>query len=360
MPLRPRAIAFACTLAAGVCGCLTAAGTAAASCTSGSQAPQRFSIPVSGQTATGYYSLPSAQPRGIIVVGHGFPGTARDVAWVLERVAAQDQAIAVAMDYRGTDLATGLGFRVIEGAQDSIAATRMFDSACAGGTRFLNAVVGVSMGGTMSGIAVSSGAHRDGGAPLFDYWFDVAGVTDLPEVYAEATAITVPPFPGWQAIGRPAKAGMEAEFGGSPATAPGAYVGYSPIYRAGAMRASGLRGALVFHGAFDGLVTSDQSVQMASALARAGIPTNVFASVFKTPGTASGVTLDSDVLSIVPGYDSPFAGHINAVLVDTALSQLHALYSGGPGPSGLSVTLADGVLGTHPLALRRAMHLPRL
>jgi hypothetical protein len=125
--------------------------------------------------------------------------------------------------------------------------------------------------------------------------------------------------------------------------------------RAGAMKASGLRGAFAFHGVLDGLVTADQTVQMTAALTAAGVPTELYASLFKTPGTASGVTVDSDLLSIVPGYDSPFAGHINAILFGAAQSRLAALYHGGPGPAGLSVSLADGLLGMHPILPARTL-----
>jgi hypothetical protein len=202
------------------------------------------------------------------------------------------------------------------------------------------------MGGNMSGIAVSSAATRSSGAPLFDYWFDVAGVSDVPEVYGEATAIAAPPVPAWRAIGNAARSAMEAEFGGSPATRPEAYALASPVARTALMKLSGLRGAVIFHGVLDGLVTSDQSAQMAAALATAAIPTDVYVSIFKRPGTASGATLDSDLLGWLPGYQSPFAGHVNAVLIEAALGRLWSMYHGGGGPLAVSVGPADGLIGT--------------
>jgi hypothetical protein len=72
--------------------------------------------------------------------------------------------------------------------------------------------------------------------------------------------------------------------------------------------------------------------------------------VFKRPATDPGRTLDGDVLGLIPGYVSPFAGHVSAVVLLAATDRMHAIYSGVPGPSGLSVTLADGELGTVPLA----------
>jgi hypothetical protein len=79
------------------------------------------------------------------------------------------------------------------------------------------------------------------------------------------------------------------------------------------------------------------------------IPTDVYTSVFKNPGTASGLTLDGDGLGLIPGYVSPFAGHVSQVVLGAATHRLTALYNGAPGPSGLSVTLVDGTLGTFPL-----------
>jgi hypothetical protein len=40
---------------------------------------------------------------------------------------------------------------------------------------------------------------------------------------------------------------------------------------------------------------------------------------------------------------------VSAVVLQSATDRLHAIYSGAPGPSGLSVTLHDGMLGTVPL-----------
>lgn len=91
------------------------------------------------------------------------------------------------------------------------------------------------------------------------------------------------------------------------------------------------------------------SVQMVAALALAGVPTDVYTSVFKAAGTGSGRTLDGDVLGLVPGYVSPFAGHVSAVVLKAATDRLGAIYGGAPGPSGTKLTLVDGMLGPLPL-----------
>jgi hypothetical protein len=325
------------------------ADTAITSCTATSQAPQPLTVTVSGQAATGVYSLPSAAPKGVVVVGHGFPGTAAGEASLVQQIATNDGVIALAMNYRGTDLSTGLGWRVIEGAQDSIAATNLFETACDTAQAFVNSVFGISMGGNMSGIAVSSNATRPSGKPLFDYWFDVAGVTDVPELYGDAQAISLLPLGGISTIGTDALTAMQAEFGGTPLTAPGAYLGNSPFLRAPRMKSSGLKGVVISHGVLDGEVTSDNSDLMYAALIAAGIPVDYYTTLFRAPATPPGLTLDGDVLGLIPGYVSPFAGHVNAVVGGSATTQLSALYNQGVAPSGIQLTLNDGQLGSYPL-----------
>jgi hypothetical protein len=315
-----------------------------------------LNITVAGTPTYGYYSLPSGVPKGVVVVGHGYPATAQSMVPLLPGIAERDGVIAVAMDYHGTvDLegptgTTSRGWKVAEGAEDSIAAVKLFEAACQGGNpRFVNAAFGVSMGGNMTGLSVSQHATRTDGSGLFDYWFDVSGVTDVPEIYTDATIISLAPLGSIQAIGTNAKADIEAEMGGTPLLALPTYLNRSPALKAGEMKASGLKGVVVAHGVLDGEVTSDQSDQMVAALAVAGVPTDYFTSVFKAPETPPGLTLDGDILGLIPGYESPFAGHVNAIVLETALGRLDALYQAGTTPSGLSVTLVDGTLGTFPL-----------
>jgi hypothetical protein len=325
-------------------------------CSGEPSAVQKLDITVAGTPTYGYYSLPTGTPKGVVVVGHGYPQTAQSMVPLLPGIAARDGVVAVAMDYRGTvDLegptgTTSRGWRVAEGAADSIAAVKLFESACqAGNPRFVNAAFGISMGGNMTGLAVSQSAKRADGSGLFDYWFDVAGVTNPVETYADATAISLAPLGSIQTIGKNAKADIEAEMGGLPLLALPTYLDRSPVLKASAMKASGLKGVVIAHGVLDGEVTSDQSDLMAAALALAGVSTDVYTSVFKAPETPPGLTLDGDVLGLIPGYESPFAGHVNAIVLDTALARLDALYQSGTAPAGLKVTLADGSLGTFPL-----------
>lgn len=340
----------------------SSADTVVSACTSSSQTPQPLSVTVAGQQATGIYILPATAPRGIVVVGHGFPGTATTFAAEAQQIATNDGVIVVSMNYRGTDLSTGLGWRVIEGAQDSIAATKLFDSACPGSAGFVNTVFGISMGGNMSGLAVSQNATRSNGAPLYNYWFDVSGVSNVAETWADAEAISLVPLGSTQATGTNALTALSNEFGGTALTATGTYLANSPVTRAGLMRASGIQGVEIFHGVDDGEVTADQGAQMATALALAGVPTNVYTSVFNTPGGSNGLTLDGDTLGaalgalnsaalmgLLPAYVSPFSGHVSAVVMSSALSHLNALYTQHQVPTGISVTSQDGALGTFPL-----------
>lgn len=325
-------------------------------CSGTPSAVQKLEITVAGTPTYGYYSVPTGPPKGVVVVGHGYPQTAQSMVPLLPGMAERDGVIAVAMDYRGTvDLegptgTTSRGWRVAEGAVDSIAAAKLFESTCqAGNPRFVNTAFGISMGGNMTGLAVSQNAKRADGSGLFDYWFDVAGVTNPVETYADATVISLAPLGSIQTIGKNAKADIEAEMGGLPLLALPTYLDRSPVLKASAMKASGLKGVVIAHGVLDGEVTSDQSDQMMATLALAGIPTDFYTSVFKAPETPPGLTLDGDILGLIPGYESPFAGHVNAIVLDTGLARLDALYQSGTTPAGLKVTLVDGSLGTFPL-----------
>jgi prolyl oligopeptidase family protein len=334
-------------------------GTAQAeppACTGEPSAIQTLNVTVGGVPTYGYYALPSTTPKGVVVLGHGYPTTAHSMVPLMPGIAERDDAIVVAMDYHGTvDLEgptgnTSRGWKVSEGAADSIAAAQLFTSTCQGlnPSRFVNTAFGVSMGGNMTGLAVSEHATRAGGSPLFDYWFDVAGVTDVPEIYTDATAISLVPLGGIQTTGANAKADIEAEMG-SPVLNLTTYLNRSPALRSSQMKASGLKGVVVSHGVLDGEVTSDQSDQMVAALALAGIPTDYTTSIFKAPESPPGLTLDGDILGLIPGYGSPFAGHVNEIVIGAALDRLDALYGEGKAPSGLKLTLEDGSLGTFPL-----------
>src|SRR5690242_15698030 len=144
-------------------------GTAQAeppACTGEPTAIHTLNITVGGVPTYGYYALPSTAPKGVVVLGHGYPTTAHSMTPLMPGIAERDGVIVVAMDYHGTvDLEgptgnTSRGWKVSEGAADSIAAAQLFTSTCQplNPTRFVNAAFGVSMGGNMTGLAVSQSA----------------------------------------------------------------------------------------------------------------------------------------------------------------------------------------------------------
>ncbi len=133
-------------------------GTARAeppACTGEPTAIHTLNITVGGVPTYGYYTLPSTTPKGVVVLGHGYPTTAQSMVPLMPGIAEREAAIVVAMDYHGTvDLegptgTTSRGWKVSEGAADSIAATQLFTSTCQNlnPTRFVNTAFGVSMGG---------------------------------------------------------------------------------------------------------------------------------------------------------------------------------------------------------------------
>jgi hypothetical protein len=300
----------------------------------------------------GYVVLPTSAPVGIVAVEHGYQQTAQSMVPYLQAIAASDHVIAFAMDNTGSaDLGPGStssrGWRVQEGAADTEAVAGAYDGMCqvTGAPRMTNVLFGISMGGDTSGIAAASGATRPDGSPLFDYWFDVSGVTDLTETYVEATLDSPVSTYASQAV-----TDIGQETGGTPAGAPRTYLSDSPVTLAPSMKSGGIKGAVVLHAVMDGLVTSDEGDQMLAALAAAQIPTDFYTAVLQTPG-ASSSTLDGDLAGQVDkSYVSPFAGHVNGIIVTTALQRLHQLYADGTAPTGLSVTLSDGQLGSVPIA----------
>jgi hypothetical protein len=201
----------------------------------------------------------------------------------------------------------------------------------------------------MTGLAVSDHATRSDGSPLFDYWFDVSGVTDPIETYLDATAISNAPLGSIQQTGINSKADIEQEMG-NPILNVQNYVADSPVLRAYDMKTSGLKGVVIAHGVLDGEVTSDQSLQMLAALNLDQIPVDITAAVTKTPGDASGLTLDGDLLGLIPGYESPFAGHITNLVQNAALAKLDDLYQHGETPTTSHTTILDGNLGSIPVS----------
>jgi pimeloyl-ACP methyl ester carboxylesterase len=267
---------------------------------------------------TGHYVVPDdGQPTALVVMFHGYQNDSS--SWICHMYqAAAHNALAFGLDYRGTGYTTpgtARGWFVNEGANDSIALAKYFLSQYP----TIKTVVsfGVSMGGNASGLAVSRGAKRADGSPLFDYWVDVEGATSLIETYAEATAVGPA-----NVYADEARADIERECGGTPVAQPACYLDLTVLTHTADIAAGGLKGAYMSHGIDDGLVPHDQSEEMAQALRVAGVPVDYYAVARRndwqngaTAGTEGGTTLTQnagDPLFANLGlgtYPRPLAGH---------------------------------------------------
>jgi enterochelin esterase-like enzyme len=249
-------------------------------------------VPFATAGHTGYVAYPSKAPTGIVVFFHGINHTAED--WAdnhLEEEAQASRVVTVAMDYGSVDVPGS--WQVLEGATASAAAAQALRSACP--TARTTVAYGVSMGGNTSGLAL---AEHPG---VFDWWFDVEGANDMPETYAEASAVAV----SGNEIATAAKAGIEQETGGTPDQVPQEYVRRSNVARAADIAASGIRGVVMVHAVDDGLVPYNQSRELAALLRAQHLPVD-FTTVTGTDGGEPGTVIDGYVPVEHP---QPLAGH---------------------------------------------------
>jgi hypothetical protein len=307
-------------------------GRPVVACTGNPSKAHRLNLTVDGVRTFGFYAVPARHPRGIVVFDHGYGHTAYSWVQHVEQVARRDGVIAIAMDYhsqhdsppakRGA-LPSSRGWRVAEGADDSIAAAKLFDTRCV--PHGTNTVYGVSMGGNTSGLVVAAGAKRASGAPLFDYWFAVEPAADVTETWAEATAVAQ----SGNTFGTQAAADIDQEMGGTPLTASAAYQSHSVVARIADIAAAGLKGVAVVQGVDDGLVPYNQSRELVAELRAAQIPTDDVTAGTRGAGEA-GTTASSYVIGSA-GIESPFAGHGSEVsntqlVIETGFALLDDLY----------------------------------
>lgn len=282
-------------------GLPSAPAGAARGCTDG--ADKTFST-ASTIGVAGLYALPKKTPTILVVFDHGYrkPATAYWDGHL--RDAAAHGAIAVAPDYTGIGPAPDYrGWNVSAGAEDSIKAAKYFLARCSSLKQVV--IMGISMGGNASGLAVAAGATRADGSPLFDYWFDIEGATNVTETYLEATAVA----PSGNAYAAGAAEDIQKEMGGTPDQVPDRYEAESVVTRAGDIADGGLKGVVMVHGLDDGLVPYNQSREMSTALRANEIPVEFYSVGGRGQGE-SGTTLTGDVLGAAdPTYESPFAGH---------------------------------------------------
>ena len=279
----------------------------------------------------GYYAVPR-QPQGLVVFAHGYGHNAEDWRAYLVRTAQRDNVIAVAMNSIPSEGRTPGGWWVSEGSAATIAAAQAFDRTCSG----LKTIVdyGVSMGGNTSGLAAAAHATRADGRPLFDYWFDIEGATNVIETYNEARALAPA-----NSFAAGAQKDIEAEMGGPIEQKPSVYADHAVVTKAQEIKDSGIKGVVMVHGLGDGLVPYDQSREMQSALRPTGIPVDFFTAVTHGGTSEPGTTLDGSVpFSSTPvPYQSPFAGHgsetsTTQLVIITGFDRLHALFADGEAP----------------------------
>jgi acetyl esterase/lipase len=298
-------------------------------------------VDVAGETAMGRVAFPTDRPKGLVVFFHGYGHTAQDWDADLTRTAEADQVVAIAMDYRGNVHGSpNHGWRVAEGAADSIAAAQQLERDCRGFATIV--AYGVSMGGNASGLALASKATRADGSHLFDWWFDIEGAANVVETYQEARAVAQ----SGNAFASMAQGDIEAEMGGTFEQVPAAYLDHTVTARVDDVAASGIGGVVMSHGVGDGLVPYDQSRELAAALRARGVPVQFFTFGTRADGTEAGTTLDG---YIPAAHDSPFAGHGNEnhssqMIMAKALERLDALFRGET-PSCDGEFVVDGKTG---------------
>ena len=210
----------------GVLGFAPSVAAAAQPCSGDPGVVHDLSLTVGGQPTTGLYVLPAGPPRGLVVFGHGYSHGADSWREHMTKVVARDGVIAVAMDYRGIVFqprdAGGVlrtrGWPVRAGGEDLVAAGQYFDAACPGLAQVI--LYGVSMGANATGMAMTAQAKRaDGKRPLFDYWFAVEGVHNMPEIYQGARALSV----SGNEFANNAYQDIEVETGGTMEAKPAEY-----------------------------------------------------------------------------------------------------------------------------------------
>jgi|GEM_PF-4881418 len=346
--LAAAAAAFA-VPAAATAPAATAAAVAPLSCSGDPDDVRALDLLVDSQVAEGLYAVPEVEPRGLVVFFHGYTETVESWRLHLARVARQDDVIAVAMNYRGLvsvpsndDLPASTGMPIVAGAMDGVAAAQAFDAACPGLPHIV--AYGNSLGGGIAGIALAAGEDRADGSPLFDHMVATAGFSNLIEGWAELTAGSATQQPFFVN----GKADLETETGGTPLTAPAAYVERSNTLRSADIAESGVTAVTLVHGLADGTVPVDQSIELALALSAEGVPVDLVLAGGAPAGTETGSTLDSTILGLLgmPATGSPLVGHpsdpdATNIVAATGFAQLSRIFADDPGPTCLRVSFVD-------------------
>lgn len=281
--------------------------------------------------ASGRYALPkTAAPTQLVVMFHGHGNDSCSWRRHLQSVAAKG-AVAIAMDYTG-QLQTPVenyGWCIRDGAADSIVAARYFMQRYPSIKQVFN--FAVSMGGNVGGYAAADAdAVRADGTPLFDHWVAVEGVHNLTQEYSIVRAIADVNPDAALALEE-----IERENGGALENNPDAYAETTNSTRAADM--TSLKGVILVHAQDDGLVPTEQSREMFTALNLAGVPTHLYSVGLNDTGesdtTATAIVLGPVFGALGQDYASPLAGHgwegsDQHIVMRTGLEQLYALMDG--------------------------------
>jgi hypothetical protein len=169
---------------------------------------------------------------------------------------------------------------------------------------------------------------------------DAEGIASLPETWAEASGFD-----------KTSEAEIEAETGGTPATAPSAYQSRSlALLPSSEWQATGLPTVAVVHDVDDGLVPYNQTWEARAAIAAAGIPVQTYDVVFKDSCTQGDQTTGTATIGkAIPGFPVAttegtlcLAGHASENDPDTPVMQaavfaLEQLLGGAKTPSAAVV-----------------------
>lgn len=335
------------------------AGDLPADCADDTGDALALTVDVEGEPAHGAIAFPdetATGPTDLVVFTHGYGHSS--ASWVGHMQWAADElgAVALAMDYRGTqelpepgEVGGTRGWQVKEGAADSIAAAMAVLEACPQVDEVV--LFGVSMGANAAGLALAAQPVRpDGETPLFDWWINVEGAANVVETYLEARSLAA----SGNAFANNAVEDIEREVGGPIESDPQGYVDLAVVSHVEEIAASGVQGVFHVHGVEDGLVPYDQSRELHAGLAAAsggGLAQEFWTALRRDsegPDPDEDQTNASDYVlgAADPTYESPLVGHGSEASADNdvmrfSLDRLRSLLVDGERIVGCSEGLYD-------------------